>query len=62
VTVGISVFHHIASSYDHNLMLSTDGMVQQYNGELFSATVPLKVTCTILEAQPYFKGQSATPT
>lgn len=37
-------------------------MVQQYNGQPFSATVPPKVTCTVAEAEPYFKGQSATPT
>jgi hypothetical protein len=46
-------------------MLGADGMevmVQQYNGEPFSATVPPKVTCTVSEAEPYFKGQSATPT
>jgi hypothetical protein len=65
VTLGVSVLHHVASSYDHNIMLGADGMevmVQQYNGEPFSATVPPKVTCTVSEAEPYFKGQSATPT
>ena len=42
-----------------------DGMeviVQQYDGQPFSATVPPKVTCTVTEAEPFFKGQSATPT
>lgn len=46
-------------------MFDADGMevmVQQYNGQPFSATVPPKVTCIVSEAEPFFKGQSATPT
>ncbi|KAG0569495.1 hypothetical protein M758_6G091000 [Ceratodon purpureus] len=49
----------------HGAAYLSDGMevmVQQYNGQPFSATVPPKVTCTVSEAEPYFKGQSATPT
>lgn len=64
MTLGLFL-HHIASSSDYNLMFDADGMevmVQQYNGQPFSATVPPKVTCIVSEAEPFFKGQSATPT
>jgi hypothetical protein len=43
----------------------TDGMevvVQLYDGQPFSAKVPARVTCSVIEAEPYFKGQTATPT
>ncbi|CAK9237569.1 unnamed protein product [Sphagnum jensenii] len=42
-----------------------DGMevvVQLYDGQPFSAKVPARVTCSVIEAEPYFKGQTATPT
>ncbi|KAG6547180.1 hypothetical protein Mapa_011432 [Marchantia paleacea] len=42
----------------------TDGMevkVQYFDGKPMSATVPDRVTCTVVEAEPYFKGQAATP-
>ncbi|KAL2613766.1 hypothetical protein R1flu_025458 [Riccia fluitans] len=42
----------------------TDGMevkVQYFDGKPLSATVPDRVTCTVTEAEPYFKGQTATP-
>ncbi|KAL3679120.1 hypothetical protein R1sor_022076 [Riccia sorocarpa] len=41
-----------------------DGMevkVQYFDGKPLSATVPDRVTCTVTEAEPYFKGQTATP-
>ncbi|BBN17392.1 elongation factor P [Marchantia polymorpha subsp. ruderalis] len=42
----------------------TDGMevkVQYFDGKPMSATVPDRVTCTVVEAEPFFKGQAATP-
>lgn len=52
-------------SHNRSYDWQADGMeviVQQYDGQPFSATVPPKVTCTVTEAEPFFKGQSATPT
>jgi hypothetical protein len=37
-------------------------VVQLYDGQPFSAKVPARVTCSVIEAEPYFKGQTATPT
>eukprot|EP00850_Spirogloea_muscicola_P022537 SM000300S11712 [mRNA] locus=s300:128408:129868:+ [translate_table: standard] len=42
----------------------TDGMqvsVQQYNGRAIGATVPTRLTVSVIEIEPYFKGQAATP-
>eukprot|EP00850_Spirogloea_muscicola_P011213 SM000068S20645 [mRNA] locus=s68:538536:540906:- [translate_table: standard] len=42
----------------------TDGMqvsVQQYNGRAIGATVPTRLTVSVIETEPYFKGQAATP-
>ncbi|CAM6106433.1 unnamed protein product [Calypogeia fissa] len=42
----------------------TDGMdvtLQHFDGKPLSASVPPRVTCTVAEAEPYFKGQTATP-
>lgn len=35
--------------------------LQTYDGKPMSATVPSRVTCTVSEAQPTTKGQTATP-
>lgn len=35
--------------------------VQFYDSKPMSASVPIRVTCTVREAQPHTKGQTATP-
>eukprot|EP00249_Psilotum_nudum_P004628 c18132_g1_i2 orf=47-730(+) len=42
----------------------SDGLlvtVQFFDGKPLSAAVPSRVTCTVVEAEPSFKGQTATP-
>ncbi|KAJ7558209.1 hypothetical protein O6H91_04G028400 [Diphasiastrum complanatum] len=43
----------------------TDGMAvtaQIYEGSPLSANVPTRVTCTVIKAEPYMKGETQTPT
>ncbi|KAH7307227.1 hypothetical protein KP509_22G050600 [Ceratopteris richardii] len=42
----------------------TDGMAltgQVADGKLLAVSVPNRVTCKVIEAEPSFKGQTATP-
>eukprot|EP00271_Cylindrocystis_brebissonii_P015707 TRINITY_DN38689_c0_g1_i1.p1 TRINITY_DN38689_c0_g1~~TRINITY_DN38689_c0_g1_i1.p1 ORF type:complete len:257 (+),score=20.40 TRINITY_DN38689_c0_g1_i1:90-860(+) len=43
----------------------TDGMdvtLQVFNGQPLAASVPGRLTCKVVEAEPYFKGQTVTST
>ena len=35
--------------------------LQTFDGAALSASVPAKVTCTVREAEPFFKSQTAVP-
>lgn len=50
--------------YLPDLNFQTDGMsvtVQYADGEPLSASVPQRVTCKVVDAEPSYKGQTATP-
>lgn len=52
-----------SSFFGEGVVYLRDGMevtVNVFNGQPLSATVPPRVTCTVAEAEPYFKGQTAT--
>jgi hypothetical protein len=56
-------FCHVMTSYPIS-SLTTDEMkvtLQYFDGRPMSASVPPRVTCTVVEAQPHSKGITAQP-
>jgi hypothetical protein len=60
----IRIMHLLKSLHTTFFLLITDEMkvnLQYFDGRPMSGTVPQRVTCTVVEAQPNTKGLTAQP-